>query len=264
MKRLTQFLNEYVELDFSPRSYSFLKQATKLITFNLKPGDFESLDHKAEIQHLFRSRYFPKFDWEKYTIRGSIDKYGKNLKTSIAALRQQPMFSQLMNYNLKGVGPAEVMIYILCDKAKLGGGSSAAKDVIIGRTGYEVKATGITGEFATGFRLGGTIDQTTIMQDAKKIHKDAGIKGKPTEINKANIKTIKLLHAAEWKNRVEIPFAKAATGYFNYNPLILVLQKSAKGRKAGDILHFGAVEQKNVELDVITQGIGKPKIRIVN
>ena len=262
MKRLTQFLNEYVELDFTPRSYSFLKNATKLVTFNLKTSDFETLDNKAEIQHLFRSRYFPNFDWKKYTIRGNIDKYGKNLKKSIDALRKQPMFDQLMNYNLPGVGPAEVMIYILCDKAKLGGGGSAAKDIIIGKTGYEVKASGITGKFATGFRLGGTIDQTTIMNDAKKIHKDAKVKGKPTEINKGDIKTIKLLHATEWKNRVEIPFAKAATGYFNYNPLILVLQKAAKGRKAGDILHFGAVEQKNVELDVITQGKGKPKIRI--
>ena len=64
MKRLTQFLNEYVELDFTPRSYSFLKKATKLVTFNLKTSDFETLDNKAEIQHLFRSRYFPNFDWK--------------------------------------------------------------------------------------------------------------------------------------------------------------------------------------------------------
>ena len=262
MKRLTQFLNEYVELDFTPRSYSFLKNATKLVTFNLKTSDFETLDNKAEIQHLFRSRYFPNFDWKKHTIRGNIDKYGKNLKKSIDALRKQPMFDQLMNYNLPGVGPAEVMIYILCDKAKLGGGGSAAKDIIIGKTGYEVKASGITGKFATGFRLGGTINQTQIMADAEKIHKAAGIKGEPTEINKENIKAIKVLHATEWKNRVEIPFAKAATRYYNYNPLVLVIKKTANKRKAGDILHFGAVTLENVELEVITQGKGKPKIRI--
>ena len=40
----------------------FIHRATKVSSFNLYAADFQSVRHKKEIQHLFATYFFPKFD----------------------------------------------------------------------------------------------------------------------------------------------------------------------------------------------------------
>jgi len=50
----------------------FLKRAQRITSFNITSGDFTSLKYKSEIQFLFHTHFFPKFDLSK-TISGQPD-----------------------------------------------------------------------------------------------------------------------------------------------------------------------------------------------
>src|SRR6056300_1831074 len=85
---------------------AFLQRAQKITSFNLSPADFITLNHKSEIQYLFHTHFFPKFDLTK-TLKGAPDV--NKLNQLIRALKSENAanFSAMHNYNLKGVGPGE-------------------------------------------------------------------------------------------------------------------------------------------------------------
>ena len=47
-------------------------------------------------------------------------------------------FSSIYKYNIKGVGPGEVMLYFLLNNGHLGGGSSAGVDIVDAAGSFEV------------------------------------------------------------------------------------------------------------------------------
>ena len=56
-------LQEMAAVDISDLDANFLSRAQKVTSFNLRTRDFESLQYKAEIQHLFRTHFFPNFNF---------------------------------------------------------------------------------------------------------------------------------------------------------------------------------------------------------
>ena len=63
MRRFKSFIREMAEVSIANLNPDFLKRAQKVTSFNLRGSDFESLKYKAEIQYLFRTFFFPKFNY---------------------------------------------------------------------------------------------------------------------------------------------------------------------------------------------------------
>jgi len=266
MKRLLNYMNEMAAVNVSDLDVEFLKRAQKITSFNLSPNDFISLKYKAEIQHLFRTHFFPDFDLDK-TIKGApkastLNKAIQQLKKSNAS-----QFKKLHAYNLKGVGPGEATLFFLLDDAHLGGGASAGADVVIKGAPYEVKAGDLSAGYFKNFKLGGTVPIDKMVTAGLRIRDmDPKIKSMATEktgvagsqIN-AILRDPKL--RSMWKREVETPYIKAAHGYLSKNPLILMINKTPS-KMQGEVLYIGKPRLNQIALDVITQGTIKPKIKI--
>ena len=136
--KFKSYMTEMAAVNVADLNLEFLKRAQKITSFNLSTKDFESLEHKKEIQYLIGLHFFPKFSLANTLKKMNVDRFN-NL---IEKLRSESpsKLSQLHNYNLKGVGPGEVTMFFLIDNCHLGGGGSAGVDAIIGGKKYEIKA----------------------------------------------------------------------------------------------------------------------------
>ena len=270
MQRFKNFFTEMAAANIEDLDHDFLKRAQKVTSFNLSSSDFTTLRYKKEIQHLFTTHLFSKFDLGS-TISGqpTVNKLNKLIKT-LKGMNPKN-FQALHNYNLKGVGPAEATLYFLLDDAHLGGGSSKGVDIVVGGKNYEVKAGNLPSEFGfkeiIGFKLGGTVPLANMVKSALEIRDSdpkIAAKGKEkTGVNGAQIKAImadrKL--AARWKREVETPYAKAASKYLGKNPIIFMVNTTPKA-KSGEVAAIIKPTISDISIDVVTQGTIKPRVKI--
>jgi hypothetical protein len=240
----------------------FLKRAEIVQSFNLLPSDFTSLDHKAEIQYIIGKNFFPGFDLNN-TIPGdsfSVDELNKR----IVALKQisKESFLRLHNYPLKGVGPGEATMYFLLDNARLGGGASAGTDLFVGNQGYEIKAVKLSQDgYYQDFKIGGTVDLSPLINNAKQIAAKLKIEVKGTEINKGLIAQIKgTKFKDEWIETVEKPYVEAAAKYFAGHPTMFIIHRNPVV-KHGEVAEIKNVTADDIILNNITSGTIKPAIR---
>ena len=266
MKRFRSFIKEMAMAKVEDLNSDFLKRAQKVTSFNLTSNDFISTDYKAEIQFLFKTHFFPKFDLNK-TIKGKPTK--RELNKLVAELKSEnaAKFRALHSYNLKGVGPGEATLFFLLDDAHLGGGASAGVDIKIGSQGYEVKAGNFNAKQNSykDFKLGGTVPMDKMVKAAFELREmvDPGMKmgREKNGVNGSQIEAImkdKSL-AAQWNTNVEKPYRIAASKYLNQNPLILIINTTPK-QNQGEVYHIGDVKESQIFVDVVTQGTIKPKI----
>jgi len=270
MMRFRSFFREMAEVNVADLDAEFLKRAQKVTSFNLTSKDFISLKHKKEIQHLFRTHFFPKFNLDN-SISGKPTP--SKLNKLISQLKNINMgaFQKLHNYNLKGVGPAEATLFFLLDDAHLGGGSSAGIDIVVGGKNYEVKAGNIPaeggGKHIIGFKLGGTVPLDKMVTAALKIRdSNPRIKSAGKEKTGVNGNQIKMIRAdrklgAQWKKEVEVPYARAASKYLGKNEIIFMVNTTPKARM-GECASISKVKISDVSIDVVTQGTIKPRVRI--
>lgn len=259
-------LNEMAATTISDLDAEFLQRATRVTSFNLTPKDFTTLKYKSEIQHLFRTHFFPDFDLDK-TIKGNPSQ--DKLNSLILSLKKENLakFKNLHTYNLKGVGPGEATLFFLLDDASLGGGAAAGADINISGKAYEVKSGDISKGLFKNFKIGGTVPLDRIVSAGLKIRDmNPDIKSLATEragVSGSQIKAIlsdrKL--APLWKRQVEQPYIKAAHAYLSKNPLICMINKTPAAR-IGEVVFIGKPSLNQVGLDVITQGTIKPTIKI--
>ena len=80
----------------------FLKRATKVTSFNLYASDFMSVKYKKEIQHLFSTYLFPRFNLNNTQNGVEINKLNKNIN-DLKSFEQLENFKRIHNYNLKGI-----------------------------------------------------------------------------------------------------------------------------------------------------------------
>lgn len=238
---------------------NFINNALKITSFNLTASDFTSLTHKREIQHLFNLHFFPKFDVSKTV--NSLNK--ETLNTLIASLKKENMegFKKIHNYNLKGVGPGEVTLYFLIGNCKLGGGSSAGIDAIIGTIGYEVKAVKVTtdGTFVD-FKLGGTVPLFDIINDLNEIRTNYNLGGTKTEMKGSIIDDMKIKAPKEFAV-IEQKYAKIAyDNYFKNHDVIFINNNPTQ--KLGNIESVKKVRMDEIFIERVTSGTVKPKIKI--
>ena len=257
----------------------FLNRAEKVTSFNLKAADFESLQYKAEIQHLLNKHFFPNFDTSE-TLKGqpNISKLNK----LIDKLKQQSFidYNRLHFYNLKGVGPGEATMYFLMDDAQLGGGGSAGVDLVVGGTQYEIKASlySANEKVATGFKLGGTAPLSGILSQLLKYKKELNLQtaGKgQNEVNGNQMAAIRKAYPSEYA-KLDAEYGRIAGKYFGNTPVIFINNNSSSkvdpedkaektrqlSRNAGNVLAIKKVTARDVTMQVASQGTIKPKVKI--
>lgn len=267
MKKFRGYISEMAATPVSALDSEFIAKATKVKSFNLKASDFESLKHKAEIQHLYATYMFKEFDLDK-TIKGM---NMSKINTLIDQLKNmnRSNFEALYDYQPKGVGPGEALLYFLIDDAVLGGGGSAGVDIKIGGQNFEVKAAQVSGDGKTvyGFKLGGTVDVTNMVNKAVEMKKEMGFvtQGKGTnEVNKTQIAAIKKKFPKEWA-AIEKEYRDKAHKYFGSTPVIF-FNNNRSGKKltrsAGNIIASKVVKKTDIELETISQGVIKPRVKI--
>lgn len=272
MKRLIPYLKEMAMVSAADLDSEFLARAQKVTSFNLSSADFTTTKYKSEIQFLFKTHFFKKFDLDK-TIKGVPQK--DELNKLIRELKKidSSKFTALHNYNLKGVGPGEATLFFLLDDAALGGGSASAADININGKAYEVKAGNYNAKQKAykDFKLGGTVVLDQMVREAFKLRDivDPNLKmgrsGK-AERNGVNGEQIAAIMkdrslAAQWEKNVEAPYRKQAAKYLNKNPLILMINTTPKPQ-VGEVYHIGSVRENQIKVDVVTQGTIKPKLEI--
>lgn len=259
MKRFRDFVKEESEIAMADLNMEFINNALKISAFNIAPSEFMSLTHKKEIQYLFNMHFFPKFDLTK-TI-DAVNMSALNRLIGMLKRENMGMFKKLHAYNLKGIGPGEVTLYFLIDNCKLGGGSSAGLDVIVGSKGYEVKAVSVSRDrMAYDFKLGGTVPIDEVKMDLNRLRVKLGLGGSATEMPPRLLATMKERSPNEFK-AIEGKFAKIAyNGYFKNHEVIFI--NNTRTSKQGDIEAVKQIKQNEIFIHHVTSGTIKPKVKL--
>jgi len=267
MKRLTQFLNEMAVMS-SQLDQAWIAKAARVKTFSLQAKDFKSLEYKAEIQHLFET-YFFKTSLAGITIKGKPTT--KKLNNSINKLKRisPRSFENLRDYMVKGIGPAEVLLYVLLDEGYLSG-ANAPFDMMAGGGKYEIKSVDLNKEgFLKNFKIGGTMPlgkiQTAGLALKAKVVKEklAPKNDEETGITTGQMEAIMKhkTYKTQWKNTVETPFKTLVSKYMSGKNILFIVNKTPKARK-GEVLHIGPITANQISVDKFTSDTIKPKVKL--
>lgn len=235
----------------------FLRRAAQIKSFNLSLKDFQTTKYKEEIRHLFKTYILNNVDFEK-----TANKFDKdNLNSLISNLKtaSNKDFIYLYKYNLKGVGPGEVMFFLLIDEATIGGGLSKG-DIIIGSKTYEVKSVNVskTGH-ANTFRLGGRVALADLHSKIKTAMKQYDITKSVNEISRNHFRA---LEKADKKlfDEVNKEYAQSAYNqYFKHHTVVFVKNST---KAIGEIVSIQDVKIEDITIDVITSGQIRPFVKL--
>lgn len=235
----------------------FLKEAEKITAFNISSSDFSHINYKAEIRYLINKHWFPGIK-SNSVYKQTISYKGINESIDKLKTHGNDSFDRLYSYNVKGIGPGEVMLYYMVDKAVIGGGSSAGVDISIDDEHFEVKAVNkvsnkvLKGTFVNNFKLGGTVNLSPIIKDLQEL----------TGINKTELpgSTVNELRENKDFKDIENAYRDAASYYFKYHDIIFM--NNSKTNDRGKIISIGKVKPENIFIERMTSGTIKPIIRI--
>jgi len=281
MQRFRTFLKEMAAVNVADLNTEFISKAERVISFNLSPNNFTSLEFKNEIQYLIKKHYFPKFDLSK-TLKGQPSV--KKLNSLIEPLKSQypSMYNKLHNYNLKGVGPGEATLYFLLDDGYLGGGASGGVDMTVGSTPYEIKAALVNPAktHVSGFKLGAGVDYKRIITELMKMKDEYGIKttgkGKEEIPSKSGIMVMREKDPARMA-RLDKEFQKECRDYFGNKQVIFISNNASSkvdpefpdagkqkvlSASGGTIISIQKVIPAKCQIQVVTQGVIKPIISL--
>lgn len=238
-------------------SKEFIQSAEKLTTFNFKTSYFQSTEYKQEIRYLFNKHYFNNENIE--TLK-EIDKDKYNETVDKLKKIDYQSFVNLHTYNLKGIGPGEITAYYLVDDVRLGGGSSAAQDIMITSIGYEMKAASISKDgYAYNFKTGGTVDISNLMNQIVSLKCEMNIPCNNVEISAARLDVIKEKAPKEFTS-IEKQYKEIVGDYFSKHKTIFKYNSGKEN--IGKIATIKKVEEKDVFIERVTSGTIKPKVKI--
>ena len=234
-----KFLHER-ELDLD-----FISSAEKCSSFNLSSSHFTSLERKEEIQHLIGKLWFPEFN---DFLEGNIEINSLNKRINTLKSMSSANFKQLFEYNIKGVGPGEALLFFIHNDVYLGGGSSAGIDAIVNGKPYEIKAVKLSKDgWLYDFKLGGTVNLTDVMADLKNL---AG--AKTNEIKGSWMAELARDHAKEY-NDIQEKFRNEAFEYFKDHEFIFF-----NNNGSGEVVYIGRIARDQIFMERVTSGTLKP------
>ncbi|UOK16980.1 hypothetical protein [Vibrio phage phiKT1024] len=264
---LTDFSEKFQKLDSGFNS-EFLQRASQVTTFNLNTSDLTTTKHKREIRHLIDDNWFPDIENTK-VYRQGLDKIELNKAIEYLKTQNNEGFKRLYSYNMKGIGPGEMMLYYMVDGAIIGGGSSSGVDLIVGKHNYdepsiiidseeyEIKAVKsvsnkvMDGKFLHDFKLGGTVNISDLMTRLREL-------GGVTKNELPGSKVNALRDNPEFL-AIEADFRKEAYKYFNNHKIIFIDNSPSR---MGQIINIGKIEADRIFIERMTSGTIKPLIKI--
>lgn len=152
------------------------KQESSRFSFQTSDFNLTNLKYKDTIRSIFFDNWFPKID-KKGAIVDKVSMASLNRSIQLYKKANPQKFDLLYNYDLRGLGPGEVLLYLIVNDSHLGGGSSAASDLIIGSSTYEIKSSkrNVGGGFYHDFRFGKTIDDDAIKGELLALGKKSNL-----------------------------------------------------------------------------------------
>ena len=244
----------------SELDHEYIRKAERVTSFDVGAHDFQSLQFKQELQHLFIKHMFNGFD-PQFIIKGN-KLTTTNVNTAIERLALHGDIAKLHRYNVKGIGPGEVMMYFLVHNAMLGGGSSKGLDVYIGNNGYEIKAVmPLKKTYYADFKLGGTIALDGHKMELASLQDKLGLGGSATEIPSGMMTLMQSQDPNEYE-RIEEEFrTNTYNNYFKHHKTIFINNRSTKGQ-IGRLLDIRQVTRSQIFMERVTSGTLKPLVKI--
>ena len=243
----------------------FIKRLTSVTSFNLRPSDFTSNKYKNEIQYLFQQHKFGSFD-PKMSL-GFMDKNKYNKLVNLLKADDKKEYEQLHNIKMSGVGPAEVVLFLLTKDGYIGGGSSTGADLLINSKKYEVKAVKWKSkskkDTVYDFKLGGNIPGMPQLEvDLQRAFFDAGLTSyvNTPEIKESLFKKFKEDNAEMYLS-LEKRYQKLARGYFSQHETIFI-QTESNQPDFGEIISIKSVQEEDITMERYTSRSIKPLVRI--
>ena len=177
-------------------------------------------------------------------------------------------FEKLHNLPLKGVGPSEAVFFLLTKDGKIGGGSSAGVDLIIGTTKYEIKAgkwaSKATKDYIGDFKLGGSVPGLArLIADLQELAYTSGataMKNDPS-ISKSKMEQIKSKMPNEYED-IRKRYKKMAYDYYFAGHEVIFVQNESNQPDFGEIISIQKVVQADIEMERLTGGTIKPLIKV--
>lgn len=256
----------------------FINQKSVSNAFTLRAKDLESITFKNEIRFLIARRYFPGLDISGITMESVTTAAAMNKALNTLYKLNPKGYTELLEREISGLGPGELILFFLLDNATVGGGNSAGVDIIDNGTPYEVKAVNKTGDGKlVNFKLGGTVNISDVQSKILKLKAvllkfDPSIaEGEKTGINNDHMKGFESDEFIEHCKNMKIKdsfkdlndyFQKIAyNGYFKNHPIIFMGSKSASRADKGRVYDIVQVTKKMVGIHKVTNGTIKPYVK---
>lgn len=243
----------------------FMKRATKITSFNLRPSDFQTTEYKFEIQSLYYQYMFPSFKPEMALSNFTKDGYNKLVR--LLKTDDKDQYFNLHRLELSGVGPAEAVIFLLTKQGTIAGGSSAGVDIIMGPKKYEVKAakwkSTVKKDYVSDFKLGGNIPGMTQFESKlQQIFYDLKITTSPgePEIKGSLFERLERQYPILYKEQ-EKKYQQLAMNYFGSHEVIFI-QNDKTQSDFGEIIAIKKVKTEDIKMERYTSRTIKPLIRI--
>jgi hypothetical protein len=242
-------------------SAEFISKSTRGGKINIDHREYYSLKYKEEIRATFHSMYFPSLaifptvgDSVSVTsLNSAINKLRSASATGLKhVLDQEP---------ISGIGPGEVLIYLLADGAVLKGGTSKGLDVDIRGVAYEVKAVRVTlNRFAQSYRVGTHVPMGSVISKINQLREDMNIPGTKQEVKKTSLD----LMASAYPERyaaIRAEFAKDAhKAYFDKHQVIFINNNASHA--AGTIESIKNVKAQDISIERVSQGTIRPMVKL--
>lgn len=249
-----------------PLDAKFLSRATSLTAFNLTAADFVKNDYKREIQTLYQLHMFFSFNPSKALRPGQLTKTSYNKLVKELKVDNKDQYDKLHNLSLKGIGPAEAVLFLLTRDGHLLGGRSAGADFADGAVKYEVKAvewkSKTAKDYMSNFRLGGNINGMAQLEaDVQKAMFSRGYVNNPSaaEIKGSLFQQFEKDDPVAY-NALEERYQKLATGYFSGHQTIFI-QNDSSQPDFGEIIVIKNIKEKDIKMERYTSRSIKPLVK---
>lgn len=232
----------------------FISRAEQYTAFSFYPNDLTSVKYKNEIRHIISKNWFPKIQNDHYVLELNKDK----INDSIHKLKEHngDGFNRLYSYNLKGVGPGEIMLYYIIDGAEKINNSVSGVDMRINGDNYEVKAVKtvynkfLHGTYMNDFKLGGSVNLVEIMKGLQEIGK----------VNSTELSASKINDLRSDNDFLELEqtFRQLVVEYFRENQIIFL---SNEQKNLGEVIDIRTVKSDHIYIERMTSGTIKPLVK---
>ena len=243
---------------------AFINRATRLTSFNLKSSDFTSTKYKLEIQTLYHQHMFPSFD--PSMALDSITAAWYNVLVRLLKSDSALQYRKLHNLKMSGIGPGEIVMYLLTKNGYLRGGSGPGVDLVDGSSKYEVKAakwkSKLKKDSVSDFKLGGgLVGMTQIETDIQDLAFELGLKPKGSvEISGKVFEEMSKQKPDKYKE-IESKYQQLAGKYFgNHDTIFLQTEKNQPD--FGEILAIKEVKPSDITMERFTSKSIKPIVKI--